>query len=450
VQPRITTVLEGESLLNDATALVLLRSATAAVATSVSLLHVAGEFVLSVLIAVAIGLVVGAVNLRVRARIAEPTINTAISFAVPFVAFLPAEHLHASGLVAAVTAGLITGHGAPHRLRPQDRISEALNWRTIELLLEGAVFLIMGLELYGLVQDVREEHGSVWTAFGLGLAAIGLVLVVRAAYVAVLLWALAHDRRRGERIKDYLHEAQSKLDDGSLTPREIGRRAKQDRRAARFIGGPGPRDHERFSTRIRRKVADIEYVSGTPLGPREGTVLVWAGMRGAITVAAAQSLESGTTQRSLLVLIAFVVATGSLLVQGGTLPWVVRRLGLADHDGSAAQEEETERHRLREELSRAAIEAVQRARDDAGPDTDPRVLERLQQESDRRPTTAEEFAEAGEAATQFRRLRIAVIRAQRDALLKARDEGSYSSSALEAALVVLDADEIRLELRENF
>ena len=111
--PRVVTVLEGESLLNDASALVLLRSAIAATAASVSLWSVAGSFVRAVVAAALVGLGVGLAGLYVRARVANAALSTAVSFVVPFLAYLPAEQIHASGLVAVVVAGLVTGTGRP-------------------------------------------------------------------------------------------------------------------------------------------------------------------------------------------------------------------------------------------------------------------------------------------------------------------------------------------------
>src|SRR5690606_18895928 len=101
----------------------LLRSAIAATSASVSLLGIAWDFVFAVVVAVAIGLLVGRLNLLIRRRIADAAVNTAISFVVPFVAFLPAEHLGASGLVAAVAAGLHTGQSAPRYLSPKHRMA---------------------------------------------------------------------------------------------------------------------------------------------------------------------------------------------------------------------------------------------------------------------------------------------------------------------------------------
>src|SRR3954469_23361894 len=145
VSPRIVTVLEGESMLNDASALVLLRAAIAALGAGVVLIDVAGSFVWSVVLASAIGLVVGKLTLLVRSRLDQSTAGVAISLVTPFVAYLPAEGAEASGLVAAVVAGLVSGHGAARRLSAEDRITERVVWRTVELLLESAVFLLMGL-----------------------------------------------------------------------------------------------------------------------------------------------------------------------------------------------------------------------------------------------------------------------------------------------------------------
>lgn len=447
VSPRVVTVLEGESLLNDATALVLLRSALAATAASVSLGGVAGDFVRSVIIAVVIGLVVGRLNLVVRAHVADPAVNTSISFIVPFLAFLPAEHLGASGLVAAVAAGLVTGQGAPRYLSAQNRIAEVQNWRTLEVLLEGAVFLVMGLELKSLVIDVRAAHGSLWVAVGVGALAASVVVVIRALYVAPMLGWLSRRSARGLERKaalEGLDVAGSGWDGrgrfrGGREPSAAESVRSQERAAQRA---------EQFRTRMRRYVADVDYLAGAPLGWREGTVLVWAGMRGVVTLAAAQTLPADTPHRSLLVLIAFAVAAGTLFVQGGSLPWVVRRLGVGGRDESA---EAAERLRLEAELTRAVtsfLDGPGLVRSD-GSAYSPEIVNVLR----RLPSMSADGDDDREGAradrAQFRELRLASIRAKRDALLRARSEGTYASSTLEEALAILDSEEISIQLREG-
>ena len=461
VSPRIVTVLEGESLLNDASALVLLRSAVAATAASVSLWEVGTDFLFAVVVAVVIGALVGKVSLMVRTRVSDPHLTTAISFIVPFVAYIPAEHLDASGLVATVAAGLVAGSGSV-RLRPQDRIAEAANWRTLELLLEGAVFLLMGLELYGLVVEVREDHGSLWVAIGLGAMAAAVVLVVRAGYVAFLLATLRRRARRGVTMRGYLSAINDRTDAlQSMSPEERARvRApapppgarRRLLRRRRPVLDPQAPPEKRFAAlraRVTRRIADIDYLQAEPLGPREGVVLVWAGMRGVVTLAAAQSLPRETPHRALLLLVAFVVAAGTLLVQGGTLGWVVRRLGLA-RDG---EDDRAELDRLTGEMMRAATEMLDRP-DLCRPDGSayaPVVLEQARRISQRQKEQVDDDVAADEdrasVAAQVRELRLAVLDAQRDALLRLRDLGTASSGALTEALKVLDADQISLELR---
>ena len=132
INPRVVTLLEGESMLNDAVALVLLRAAIAAAAAAVTVWGVTVDLVYSMGIAVAIGWGIGWLNLRVRAKISDPVVTTVVSFTVPFVASIPAELVHSSGLVAAVVAGLVTGQGAARALAPQQRISDRTTWKAIE------------------------------------------------------------------------------------------------------------------------------------------------------------------------------------------------------------------------------------------------------------------------------------------------------------------------------
>jgi CPA1 family monovalent cation:H+ antiporter len=445
VSPRVVTVLQGESLLNDATALVLLRSAVAAGGVSVSLWGVAWDFVLSVAIATAIGLAVGRLNLMVRSRVSDSAVNTAISFAVPFVAYLPAEHLDASGLVAAVAAGLYTGQAAPRYLGPRHRLSEEQNWRTIELLLEGGVFLLMGLELDGVVSGVREEHGDLWSALWIGAVAAVLVVLIRAAYVAPLVYALRRRADRSLASRDKLTSMQTQLDDGTLPVRSRPQRQPRNEHEAERLEQHIERRTRMFSTRIRRTLADVDYLAGAPLGWREGTVLVWAGMRGVVTLAAAQTLPEDTPQRELLILIAFVVAAGTLVVQGGTLPMLVSRLGLASPPDDGPDPERAE---LLAELSaaaRAALEDPELRRPD-GTAYDDAVLERTRQAT-MMPASDDDHAVGRELRRQATELRLQLIAAMRESLLDARSDGTYSSETLEDMLRILDADQITTELR---
>lgn len=117
VSPRVVAILEGESPLNDATALVLLRAAIAAPTAAIAFRGVAGGFVVAVVVTVAIGVAIEWLNLRIRTRVRDAAVNTARSFTVPFIAYVPAEHRGAAGLVAAIAAGPSTGQGAAQERR---------------------------------------------------------------------------------------------------------------------------------------------------------------------------------------------------------------------------------------------------------------------------------------------------------------------------------------------
>nr|WP_276582297.1 cation:proton antiporter [Cellulomonas sp. RIT-PI-Y] len=563
--PRVVALLEGEGLLNDASALVVLRTAIAATAVAFSFWHALGTFLYSVGIAVVIGWIVGRLNVRLRAKVTDATVNTLLSFTVPFIASIPAEELHGSGLVAAVVAGLITGWRGPRLLSPQHRLSDGQNWATVELMLEGVIFLTMGLQLYGLVEEVHAEHQGLGTAIGLAAAALLITVLLRAGFVIPMLARLRRKAARGAAVAPRLTAIEKTLadpewaqkflvrqreawargeiaagprpgtnraqlprlggpavrrevaaedaaadelprGDGPLSRREAerfarrrgpagvedarsfrdavtestapesaeapaddrptgdrqvedrptgdeqviydpgtpipalgeGERAAVDRPGrgpepfgrlgrkprkslrlrlkliARRNGRRGPEtrqaDLSRFSTRVRRMLADIDYFSRSPLGKREGVIVVWAGMRGAITVAAAQTLPAETPARALLVVIAFIVAAFSLLLQGGTIGWLAGRLA-PDAEAAARQEaENAEEHgRLVALLEEAAAAA--------------------------------EGVDDGEVSEADR------LRAQRTALLDARDDGTFDAEALSGALEAIDAEQISLELR---
>ncbi|TSD62589.1 cation:proton antiporter [Aeromicrobium piscarium] len=418
VSPRIVTVLEGESMLNDASALVLLRSAIAATGASVSLWGVVGDFLYAVAVAVVIGFVVGHLNLAVRAKLGDPTAGVAITIVAPFAAYLPAEHLHASGLVAAVVAGLVAGHGTPRRLTAQDRATERAVWGTLEFVLESAVFLLIGLELEAIVRDVQDHHGNPWQALVYASVVVALVLVLRSGFVGPLIWWMSRRQRRFPELRERINEAQGRVAAAPDHPRS-----------------------KRMGWVLNQKLADIDYFTEAQFGRRAAVVLVWAGMRGAVTLAAAQTLPADTPQRSLLVLIAFVVAVGTLIIQGGTLPWLVGRLGLSGGDPGATERERDELRAHLRTTSRAWLDEQERLDDSV---LDDAMIERL-----RRMMEAQESAEPAFDIAQVRRMRLALIDSDRAELLRLSEQGTFSSQVIEEQLNRLDAEQIGLELRDH-
>lgn len=416
VSKRVVAILEGESLLNDATALVLLRTAIAAAAASFSFWGAVGTFAYAVVIAVLIGAVVGWLNLTVRRRATDPTVNTVLSFTVPFLAAIPAELLGASGLVAAVVAGIITGVGGPRVFSARNRLSDAQNWRTIELILEGLVFLFMGLQLTTIISDVQAVHAGVAPALLIAAGAWLLTIVVRAAYVAPLLALLSASARRVRRLQPRLETIAQRLESEEGEKKLVDAFARRGRTVSRDTV-------RRFGPRVTRGLADIRYFQEAPLGWREGALVVWAGMRGAITLAAAQTLPEGTPQRSVLILVAFAVAVVSLVGQGATVAPMVTALTSAGSQEETRQREHEERRHILELLrdSAATVPAAERPAD-----------------ADRSQIFEVESAR-----------RLEVLAVQRRVLLDARDSGTFDADVLAHELAVIDASQIAIELRSD-
>jgi Na+/H+ antiporter len=384
--PRLLAVLEGESLVNDASALVLLRTAIAATAGAVSAWQVLGLFAYSAVLGVGLGIAIGYLTVFVRARVPDPVLATAISFVVPFAAYLPAESVGASGVLSVVAAGLITGHLGATSFSAPARLSERLNWRTFQFLLENGVFLLMGLELKTIVEGVRHDRLDVPQAILFGLLATAVLIGIRFAVVAAMT--------------------------------AFGRRWK------------------------RRPDPDA-------LGAREGAVLSWSGMRGVVTVAAAQSLPESIPYREQLVLIAYTVAIVTLVLQGATLPAVIRLAGVKGTSGERQREE------FAELIDHIRLKGAERLDDPdiagaAGATLDPTVIDRVRIESSRRSDYAWEQSTSTEGHgpavnEQYALVRRAVLLHERAALVAARNKGTYSSMALARAQEMLDLEEAGLD-----
>ena len=267
---RIVTILEGESLFNDATALVALRTAIAAGAGGVELWHVGRDFLIASVGGLAIGFVVFVVVARLRRHVTDPILDTAISFVVPYATYIVSEELHSSGVVSVVVTGLLLGHKAPIIQTAQSRIAERMNWRTIAYFLENTVFLLIGLQAQWILQDVKDggtSAGRVVTVCGLTLLAAIVLRIVWVFFARYLL----------------------------IRP------------------GPDPSTGQ-------APPATFTFLLG------------WAGMRGVVTLAAAFVIPSDAPYREVLLLIAFTVVAGTLFIQGLSLPMLARRLRVPSPD----------------------------------------------------------------------------------------------------------------------
>jgi monovalent cation/hydrogen antiporter len=382
---RITTILEGESLVNDATALVALTAATAAITSTVTPLEVGLDFLLAAGGGLLIGLAATWLLAMIRRRITDPVLDTTLSFTAPYVAFLPAEAIGASGVLAVVVTGLLLGHKAPKLQSAASRLAEMTNWRTVQFMLENAVFLLIGLQIRPIVEDVRASDLGAGRIALICAVVLVVTILVRIAYVMGAVWVYHHG-----------------------TPRM---RAKAWSRAT-------------------------------------GAVVSWAGMRGVVTLAAAFLLPEETPQREVLQLAAFVVVAGTLLIQGTTLPWLVSRLRLPapspaeDALQAAALISKASRAgltRLEEVRTPDDPETVLKQLRERAELRANGVWERLGRSQ----------AEVEPPAATYRRLRLEMLGAERDLIVHARDAGYMDDEVLRAAMTAVDLEESLLDPVED-
>jgi Na+/H+ antiporter len=174
---RLVTILQGESLLNDATALVALNASIAAIVAVVNPWQVVGGFAIAVVGGVAVGLAVGWVLSAIRHQLRSPVLDTCLSLITPYLAFIAAQSFGGSGVLAVVIAGLFLGYRSPSIQSAEARIAERLNWRTVDYLLQNAVFLFIGLNLADIYRGAVKDGPGLWPTIGI-CGGILLVLVV--------------------------------------------------------------------------------------------------------------------------------------------------------------------------------------------------------------------------------------------------------------------------------
>lgn len=280
---RLVTVLEGESLVNDASALVVYRFAVAAMAAGSFVPYEAvGSFFLLGLGGIAAGWLIGRATLWAIARLRDTLLETALSFLACYAAFLAAETLHLSGVMAVVTAGIMLGRAQHRVFSARTRIEARAVWHFIEFVLTSLVFILIGLQVNDVLERLADR--SAWQLAGLGLA-VSLALIV-----SRFLWVFP----------------------SSWLPRRIPSLARRD-----------------------------------PMPPAAHMVILsWAGMRGVVSLAAALALPLGFPERDLIIFLAFCAILATLVVQGTTLEWLIRRLNLvqAPHPHGIDPEEAHARH----------------------------------------------------------------------------------------------------------
>jgi CPA1 family monovalent cation:H+ antiporter len=403
VPRRVITVLEGESLVNDATGLVAYRFAVAAVVTGGFSLWEAGmQFLVGGVGGVALGLAAAWALSQVGRRIEDPVVEITLSFLLPYGVYLAAEQLHLSGVLAAVAAGIYHGWRSPQDFSATTRTQAFAVWEMALFVLNGLVFILIGLQL-------RTVLGSLSSRSPADL--IGIAVVVCLAVIAIrFIWVFP----------------------ATYLPRLLSRRVRQ-------------RD---------------------PYPPwRQVTIVAWTGMRGVVSLAAALSLPLQTSghapfpDRDLAIFLTFAVILVTLVGQGLTLPLLVRALRL-----SASEEEQQEEADARFRAIEAAVDRLAELEDEEWTRDDAlaymrryygkrrtmlatrfnRIEDGHGEDGHEHGDGADHLVEHRDRRNSFRRLQQELLAAERNAVVRLRNRGTINDQTLRAIQRDLDLEELRL------
>lgn len=386
---RLVSAVENEGLFNDATALVAYKVAVAAVVGgSFSIADAGLRFVGGAAGGIAIGLVVGWAIAAIRSRTTDSQVSITISLFSGYAAFVPADALGLSGVLAAVTAGIYMGLRGPSIIDARTRLQGLMMWEVLDFVLNASLFVLVGLQLHGVVDGLGGRSASTLAAYAAAVS--GVVILTR------LVWFFT-------------------------TPYLI---RLLDRRP---------------SQRARR------------VGARFRFVVAWSGMRGAVSLAAALALplhtNAGTPfpDRNLVIFLTFAVIFATLVAQGLSLPLLIRRLGLGA-DGSEDEEE----LRARLTAAKAALDALdglageEWTRDDSVE----RMRGAYEYRKRRFAARAGKIDDDGyeDRSLAYQQLVQAVLGAQREALVELRNQGQISNQVMNRVVRELDLEESRLEI----
>jgi Na+/H+ antiporter len=385
---RVVTILEGESLINDGVALTIFGLAVESMAHPFTFSHSVLRLAEVVFGGIAFGLVVGVVIERVRRHVRDPASQILISLITPFVAYIPAEELKVSGVLATVVTGVYLGTRAEGLIQPASRVAGTMFWRTLIFLLESALFVLLGLELRSLADHLPAAH-TVSLLAGASAAVVATVVVVR------LAWELG------------------------VSP------------VVRFLHGPG-------AAFVRNPW-------------RQRLVIGWGGMRGAISLAIALSmptmLHGGPfTERPTLIFLAAVVVVATLIGQGLTLAPLLRVLGMAQGERRLRAEASA-----RAKVTEAGLARLDELAEAGGVDEDTASVYRQVLElrlDEVRATLDEENQDDGSqddagAAVDAAGLRREVVQAERDKLAELYRSGEIGNATRQSISRALDLEEPR-------
>ncbi|MDT5297864.1 MAG: monovalent cation/hydrogen antiporter [Mycobacterium sp.] len=389
---QIMTLLGGESLLNDATALTAYKVAlAAAIGTAATWGSGLGTFALAAAGGVVVGGLAGSLIVAIRTWFEDPLVESAIGLVAPFFIYLLAEEAHGSGVIAVVVAALIIGQRSTHASYAT-RLQDNAVWRAVQFVLESFAFLLIGLQLPTVVGELTGISAAVLATAS--AAVLATVIGVRIVWVFVFAYL----------------------------PRALSARVRANE--------PRPT-------------------------PAQVFIVAWAGMRGVVSLAAAFAVPLTTASgaqfpgRPQLVFLTFVVVVGTLLLHGLTLPWLIKVLDVQNEDAARdAIEEAAAQTRAAKAASDRLDELLA---DERATDVHQRAAKILRSWNDRRQNATwerrlgrsdDEIGESPSAA--FKRLRLAMLAAERDAFIAERDAGHIDDEVLRSVLNGLDLEEASL------
>ena len=379
---RVVSLIEGESLVNDGTALVLYRAAVgAAIGGTFSLLDTSADIVVDVIGGIAIGLAVGWVVRQVRRRLDDPPIEVAIAVLSGYFAYLPATAIGVSGVLAAVTIGVYMGWHTPELTNERTRLTGDAFWEILVFLVNALVFGLVGLQLRSIVDLLSGTPMS--TLVGYSLLVSATVILTRIVLLPVFTYV--------------------------------------PRWAFRSI-----REHDPYPP--------WQYPA----------VISWAGIRGAVSLVAALALPSDFPHRPLIVFLTFGVIVATLMLQGLTLPWLIRVLDVSD-DGGAEREEAKARIRTDE----AALARLEELLEEGT--VHPKTAERLRGSLGfRRDRFRARFDDGDDGAIEersaaYQRVTRELLAAEHAALITLRNEGVIDDNVMQRVQRDLDLEAARLD-----
>ena len=379
---RVVSLIEGESLVNDGTALVLYKAAVgAAIGGTFSLLDTSGRIVANVLGGIAIGLAVGWLVRQVRKRVDDPPIEVALAVLSGYLAYLPAAAAGVSGVLAAVTIGVYMGWHTPELTTERTRLSGDAFWEIFVFLINALLFVLVGLQLRSIV-DALSGIASAKLA-GYAALVCAVVILSRVVWVPVFTYV----------------------------PRLLFRRIRE---------------------------AD-------PYPPWQAPVVIsWAGIRGAVSLVAALALPTDFPDRQLIVFLTFAVIVATLVLQGLTLPALIRVLGVSD-DGSADREDAKARIKAAEAALARLEELV--ADGSVRPDTAERLRGALGFRRDRFRARfdANDDGSIEERSIAYQRVMRDLLDAERATVVALRNDGVIDDAVMQRVQRDLDLEAARLD-----